>query len=229
MIPMTWHCARGRQSFSAMPGAPLRQWLPYAAGAAAVVALLFYILSLIPGYSPPKVSGPFRYGVLQLDPRLYELKGAEYRAPAVELYYPVTPESDTRQFPVILFFSGWPGGGTEINLVHELASRGFAVATVRYPPHLPGLSAARLLQRNADLQHETDLDLPSEEAFREIVAFADQRARDRAADASAILDALIRLKASGNNGVFIRLDPDHTGDHGIFARRGDRGSGAVPG
>ena len=169
----------------------------------AVVALLFYILSLIPGYSPPKVSGPFGYGVVQLDPGLYGLKGAEYRAPAVELHYPVTPEGDTRQFPVILFFSGWPGGGTEINLVHELASRGFGVAAVRYPSYLAGLSAAQLVQRNADLQHE--FDFASEEAFRETVAVYDQWARNRAGDASAVLDALIRLKASGNNGVFARL------------------------
>jgi dienelactone hydrolase len=198
----------GRKSFPVV-GFTMRPGLPYTAAAAGVVGLLFYILSLIPGYSPPKVSGPFGYGVVQLDPRLYELKGAEYRAPVVELHYPVTPEGDTRKFPIILFFSGWPGGGTEINLVHELASRGFALATARYPPLLAGLSAAQLGQRNADLQHE--LDFSSEEAFREAVAFADQRARDRAGDASAILDALIRLKARGDNDVFARLDPDNTG------------------
>ena len=72
---------RWRQRFPVLCAA-VRRWLPHAAGAAGVVALLFYILSLIPGYSPPKVSGPFGYGVVQLDPRLYKLKGAEYRAPA---------------------------------------------------------------------------------------------------------------------------------------------------
>lgn len=207
---VAFYCVR--QRFPAL-GTAVCRWLPYAAGAAALMSLLFYILSLVPGYSPPKVSGPFGYGEAQLDPRLYELKGAEYRAPAVELHYPLTPDGDTRRFPVILFFSGWPGGGTEINLVHELTSRGFAVATVRYPSYLTGLSGAQLAERNTDLQR--GLDFPSEEAFRENVAFADRRARDRAADASAILSALIRLKARSSKGVFTRLDPDHTGIMGF--------------
>ena len=178
-------------------------------------------------------------GVTVLNAKSYERKGAETLTPAVEIRYPVESSRWGRQlrqtfvawywplgldnapaaqsggkFPVIFNFSGWPGSWIDnLVLVRELVSHGFVVVTVHYPYDFPGLSQAQLELRRADLKR--GMDFPSEEGFRETLAFCDNRARERAKDASAILDALIRLNAHGGMPDGILLDTDHTGIMGF--------------
>jgi dienelactone hydrolase len=79
-----------------------------------------------------------------------------------------------REFPVILYFDGWPEDKTQnVNLILELVSRGFAVASVTWrgiDRPLVDYSSDEQMQRSVDLDH--------------------QRTRSHARDGMAALDAL---------------------------------------
>jgi predicted dienelactone hydrolase len=216
-----------------------RRFVRLAVLAAGSAALLIACLGSMPAYVAITPEGPYAMGVTVLDAKLYEREGAETLAPAVEIRYPADSGRWGRQlwktfvawywpggldnapaaqsggkFPIIFDYSGWPGAGVDnLVLVRELVSRGYAVVTVHYPYGFPGLSQTQLKLRRADLTR--DMGFPSEKGFRETVAFCDNRVRDRAKDASAILDALIRLNAQGGMPAGISLDTDHTGIMGF--------------
>ena len=76
-----------------------------------------------------------------------------------------------------------------------------------------GYLEQELDRRRADLKR--GMNFPSEEGYRETLAFCDNRARERAKDASAILDALIGLNAHGGIPGGVLLDTDHTGIMGF--------------
>jgi dienelactone hydrolase len=183
------------------------------AGIATLLALLSPLLAFVPPYPFVKPTGPFAIRATTFDPKSYERKGAEYLTPTVDVLY---PDSDTGQkFPLIFYFSGWPGSGVDgLRLARELVSHGFIVATVHYPYNQPGLSSEQLEQRRADLEH--GMNFTSEDYYRQTIAFADQRARNRAQDASDILDALIRLNANAEqNASGARIDAGRVGIMGF--------------
>jgi dienelactone hydrolase len=212
-----------------------RRCIRLGALAAGVPLLLFGCLAVLPAYIAISPEGPFAMGTVVLDAKQYERKGMEHLAPAVEIRYPTDVPSlgqmaaawswpdgqpgapaarSSRKFPVIFYFSGWPGTGVDsLTLVRELVSRGFVVVTVHYSKDFPGLSPLQRDLRSSDLLH--GMSFPSEEGFRETVAFCDNRARERAKDASAILDALIRLNTRGEIPASIPLDTDRTGIMGF--------------
>jgi dienelactone hydrolase len=188
-------------------------------GAFGAAALLSLILLFTPPYPFAGPKGGFAMGVTTLDPKLYERKGSEYLTPTVELRYPINSTGSTAntggKFPTIFYFSGWPGTDVDgVHLTRELVSHGFIVATVHYSLDHPGLSSKQLEERRADIGH--GLDFTSEEAYHETVAFSDQRARNRAQDASAILDALIHMNANeGRKIISAPMDTDRVGIMGF--------------
>lgn len=116
------------------------------------------------------------------------------------------------KYPVLLYFSG--AAGTEVdggNLVREIVSHGFVVATVHYPVEYPELSPKALAKRRADLEQQLFY-FPSEAAFNQALEKINLRVRERAQDASSILDALTKLSAgSDGDGLAGRLDIDRAG------------------
>ena len=207
--------------------------------AVSLTVLVIACLAIMPGYAAITPRGPYAMGVAQLDAKLYQRRGAETLTPAVEVRYPVetgkwgrelrqtfiawrkplgldnAPAAQSQsRFPVIFNFSGWPGSWIDnLVLVRELVSQGFVVVTIHYPYDFPGLSEQELDLRRADLKR--GMNFPSEEGYRETLAFCDNRARERAKDASAILDALIGLNAHGGIPGGVLLDTDHTGIMGF--------------
>jgi dienelactone hydrolase len=98
-----------------------------------------------------------------------------------------------KKFPIVIYFDGWPEDKTQnVNLILELASRGFAVASVIYP----GIDRPML-------------DYSSEAAFERSVQLDHDRARVHARDAGAILDALSGLDARADDRFAHRLDTQH--------------------
>ncbi len=113
--------------------------------------------------------------------------------PSVRLWYPAV--LGTERCPILLYFSGWPGTSLQnAALLRELVSRGYAVATVQYPAHAPGLSPADYDRQFEMLNRPMQL-YSSQAAFDESVAANNERLRRNADDASRVLDRLEALNA----------------------------------
>ncbi|MBS0419135.1 MAG: hypothetical protein JSR66_15605 [Proteobacteria bacterium] len=103
------------------------------------------------------------------------------------------PAQQGPKFPVIVYFDGWPEDKTQnINLILELVSRGFAVASITWN----GIDRPLV-------------DHSSDTAVRQSVALDDQRARSHARDGSATLDALANLDSQPQGRYARRLDTQH--------------------
>jgi dienelactone hydrolase len=108
--------------------------------------------------------------------------------------------SGTAQFPVLVYFGGWPEDSVQNrSLICELVSRGFVVASFEYPGQL-----ARPM-----LYYTSDAD------FKHSVAMDDERARAYARDASAALDRLSAMNNGDSDPRFAhRLNLEQTGIFG---------------
>jgi dienelactone hydrolase len=120
------------------------------------------------------------------------------RAPAV----PDAPVAHNgTRFPVVIYFDGWPEDKVQnIALILELASRGFAVASLQYPASQPGREM---------------VDYTSDAAFEHSVQLDHARARAHARDAIAVLDALATFDAEAGNRFAQRLDTHRAGTLGF--------------
>jgi dienelactone hydrolase len=107
------------------------------------------------------------------------------------------PEPGTTQWPVVVYFGGWPEDSLQNrSVICELVSRGFAVASLYYPQQ-PGRPM---------------LEYTSDAAFKHTVELDDARVRTFARDASATLDALARLDEGNTDRRFVhRLNLQRTG------------------
>lgn len=95
------------------------------------------------------------------------------------------------KFPVVIYFDGWPEDKIQnVQLILELASRGFAVASVEYP----GLIDRPMVEYS------------SEVAFNHSVHLVHTRARIHARDAIAVLEKLSALDSAGDSRFAHRLD-----------------------
>jgi dienelactone hydrolase len=132
---------------------------------------------------------------------------------------PAAPDApvvhDTKKFPVVIYFDGWPEDTIQnIALIRELASRGFAVASVQYPARASGTSDASDAQMRAHLRRPM-IDYGSDAAFERSVQLDHSRARAHARHAVAILDALSRLDAQTGGRFAERLDTQRAGTLGF--------------
>jgi len=104
-----------------------------------------------------------------------------------------------KKFPVVIYFDGWPEDKTQnVNLILELASRGYAVASVIYPGIDRPLG-----------------DYSSDAAFEHSVQLDHARVRLHARDAIAILDELASLDARTDSNFKQRLDSQHASTVGF--------------
>jgi dienelactone hydrolase len=116
------------------------------------------------------------------------------------------------RFPVVVYFDGWPEDKVQnMTLILELASRGFAVASLQYPARQPGTSDASDAQMRAQLAREM-VEYTSDAAFERSVQLDHSRARAHARDAIAVLDA---LAAEAGNRFAQRLDTQRAGTLGF--------------
>ena len=134
------------------------------------------------------------------------------RVPAV----PDAPVAhNTTKFPVVIYFDGWPEDKVQnIALILELASRGFAVASLQYPDRPPGTSDASDAQMRARLAREM-VEYTSDAAFEHSVQLNHARARKHARDAIAVLDALAAFNAEAGSRFAQQLDTQRAGALGF--------------
>jgi predicted dienelactone hydrolase len=132
---------------------------------------------------------------------------------------PIAPGST--EFPVIVYFDGWPEDTiNNVNLVVELVSHGFAVATVQYPARSPGTSDAADTRLREQLARDI-VAYSSDQAFGRSVELNHARARIHAEDAIAVLNTLAALDSNSANafvgaGAFAhRLDTQRAGTLGF--------------
>jgi len=113
--------------------------------------------------------------------------------PAAPASVDATVARRDRKLPVVLYFDGWPEDKTQnVNLILQLASRGFAVASVTWDGidrPLVDYSSDSRMQQSVELDH--------------------QRTRSHARDGSAILDVLGHLDAQKNGRFAGALDTQH--------------------
>jgi dienelactone hydrolase len=126
--------------------------------------------------------------------RFAERAAAQFRAvPAAPASVDAPVAQAGKTFPVVIYFDGWPEDKTQnITLIRELASRGFAVASVTYP----GIDRPMV-------------DYSSEAGFEHSVQLDHARARLHAGDAIAVLDMLSTLAGKPGNRFAQRLDTQH--------------------
>ncbi len=106
----------------------------------------------------------------------------------VRLWYPSSEKSGS-PYPLLIYFSSWPGTGIDnYQLIRELVSHGYIVASVEYPAKLPGMSAIDHEQQLTQLQQP--MDFSSEAAYLTTLRIANERVRQRARDAIRVLDYL---------------------------------------
>ncbi|MFL6604093.1 MAG: hypothetical protein ACJ8R9_22575 [Steroidobacteraceae bacterium] len=118
----------------------------------------------------------------------------------------------TTKFPVVIYFDGWPEDKVQnIALIRELASRGFAVASLQYLPATADASAA---QMRAQLAREM-VEYTSAAAFEHSVQLDHSRARTHARDAIAVLDALAAFDAQAGSRFAGRLGAQRAGTLGF--------------
>ncbi len=104
------------------------------------------------------------------------------------------------RFPILIYFDGWPEDRIQnIDLILELASRGFVVASVEFPT---------IAQRPM-------IDYSSDAAFERSVREDHARARAHAQDAVAVLNALDALDKQAGNNFARRLDTNRAGTLGF--------------
>jgi dienelactone hydrolase len=132
---------------------------------------------------------------------------------------PAAPDApvvhNTKKFPVLIYFDGWPEDSIQnVALIRELASRGFAVASVQYPARPSGASEASDAQMRAHLARPM-IDYGSDAAFERSVQLDHSRARAHARHAVAILEALSSLDAQTGGRFAERLDTQHAGTLGF--------------
>ena len=132
---------------------------------------------------------------------------------------PATPDApvarNAPKSPVVIYFDGWPEDKIQnVALILELASRGFAVASVQYPAKLPGTSDASDAHMRAQLAREM-AEYTSDAAFERSVQLDHARARAHARDAIAVLEALAALDAQAGNPFAQRLDTQRAGTLGF--------------
>lgn len=119
------------------------------------------------------------------------------------------------RFPVVLYFSGWDGTGIDNSIaIHDLASHGFVVVTLRYPARLTGESDTAYSRRAAELKRP--MDFSSDRAFHESMLRADARVHARARDAQIVVDTLARVDSEDPRTAFAhRLDLERIGIFGF--------------
>jgi dienelactone hydrolase len=125
---------------------------------------------------------------------------AGLRAVPAALAFPDAPVvQSAKKLPVVIYFDGWPEDKTQnITLIRELASRGFAVASVTYP----GMDRPL-----ADYSSEAD--------FERSVRLDHARVRLHARDAILLLDTLFELGKDGRSPIAQQLDTDHASTLGF--------------
>lgn len=126
-----------------------------------------------------------------------------------------TPSSVPAQFPVVLYFSGWPS--TEIQnfvLIRELTSRGFMVVSLIYPGRLPSMSDAEFAQHVA--YYKTPWNYSSQAGAERMSQLFGERVRRGAEDSAAMLDLLGAVNDQGALPQFRgRLALDYAGVFGF--------------
>jgi dienelactone hydrolase len=126
-----------------------------------------------------------------------------------------SPAHSSSKFPVIVYFDGWPEDEVHnVNLIVELVSHGFAIASVQYPARLPGTSPAADALLRAQLARDL-VSYSSDEAFGRSVELNHQRARIHASDATAVLDALTALDNNASGRFAGRLNTQRAGTMGF--------------
>jgi dienelactone hydrolase len=189
-------------------------------GASVVLVLLLWSVAsatIIPPLLAPAPKGPFLVGKIAPQIPVVEPPGAEYRRPEIEIWYPVDREQSgmpltyeryyrrggisgapvstksPTKFPMLLYFSGGAGTGFDGgNIVRELVSWGYIVAVVSYPPSLTGLDSQNEVKRRGDFERDL-FDFSPSRTFHETLAPIDNRIRDRAADATHVVDQITSL------------------------------------
>jgi len=207
-----------------------------------LVLLLWSIASatIIPPLLAPAPTGPFLAGRLTPEFTVLEPPGAEYRRPAVEIWYPVDQQqsgmplayerrfrrggisgapiasASPHKFPMVLYFSGGSGTGFDgINVVRELVSWGYIVAAVSYPVSLPDLDPQDEIKRQADFERDL-FNFTSTRTFAETLAPIDNRIRERALDAAHVVDQITTLSQdSAVLQISSRLETDKIGIMGF--------------
>lgn len=197
--------------------------------------------TLVPRLLMPAPKGPFLVGTTTPHFGTLEDAGAEYRTPAVKIWYPVdraavgwlraiyernfgrdgiaeamvAAVADIK-FPLLLYFSGGSGVGMDgMNIVREMVSQGFIVAAVYYPFSLPGMEREKLDKRRSDLERNL-FDFSSATTVETSAAAIATRLRERAIDASHVADQIARLSTeAGVLRVRSRLAADQIGVMGF--------------
>lgn len=117
--------------------------------------------------------------------------------------------------PVVVYFDGWPEDRiNNINLVLELVSRGFAVATLQYPAKSHGTSEVADAHLRAELARDM-VGYSSDAAFGRSVELNHARARIHAHDAVAVLNTLATLDSDGSSVFAHRLNTERAGALGF--------------
>jgi len=135
--------------------------------------------------------------------------------PILEVCYPVVTaaagESQPYQrFPVILYFSGWPGDSVSNRvLIAELVSHGYAVVTFTYPARLPSMSDAEYRRQLKDIS--VPMDFSSLPALERTTDLFERRVRSRGVDAGLTVDMLQRLQTLDAPDFMRRLDLSRIG------------------
>jgi dienelactone hydrolase len=153
---------------------------------------------------PPKPSGPYisRLTAMPSDQPMLQRAAGSHPPPRLQTWYPIDPRDNALppgQFPVILYFSGWPGSGIDNRtVIGELVSHGYVVVALTYP--------------TAD----TPMDFSSAEALERTTALFERWVTMRGVDAAMVLDLLERLRTAPSAPPFAwRLDLGHVGIFGF--------------
>jgi dienelactone hydrolase len=97
-------------------------------------------------------------------------------------------EAQTK-LPLLLYFPGWAATTVDnVALLTRLSDAGCAIAAVHYPATAPGSSSPEITRQREEL--EQPMDFSSAAAFADTIGRAERRVRERAADATAIVDAI---------------------------------------
>ena len=133
----------------------------------------------------PAPRGPYAIKVSAL---MLPISTGTQPQPMVRMWYPSSVKS-AGPFPLLIYFSSWSGTGIDnYQLIRELVSQGYIVASVEYPAKLPGMSVGFYEQQLAQLQQP--MDFSSEAAYLNTLRIANERVRQRARDAVRVLDYL---------------------------------------
>jgi dienelactone hydrolase len=176
----------------------------------ALTAMVAVLIAQILPIAMPSPSGGYGVGHSMLGPI-----GADAGAatPLAEIWYPVMPAAPpgNEPRPVLIYLPGWVGTVIEDRfLIRDLVSHGFVVASLRYPA--PSEIAADAIDEPV-LRGETpgEMDFSSQSAFEATLRRADDRARSRARNVTALIDRLRQLNDDEDAPLAGRLDLDRIG------------------